>query len=111
MLTAEHVSLDHPVMKSLMEFPYCFRSGFFGIINDSFNKILCKIMEIFVGLGVGTLVAAVFLWLLPIILIARSDKTTGMEKLVWILLILFFTWFAWIVYALVAPLNPKEDNL
>jgi len=56
------------------------------------------------------LALVVFIWLLPILLIARSDKTTGMEKLVWILLIVFFTWFAWILYALVAPLQPKEER-
>ena len=65
-------------------------------------------MEIVAGLGAFTVILVVMIWLLPIILIARSDKTTGMEKLVWILLIIFFTWFAWIIYALVAPLNPKE---
>lgn len=65
-------------------------------------------MEIVAGLGAFAVILVVMIWLLPIILIARSDKTTGMEKLVWILLIIFFTWFAWIIYALVAPLNPKE---
>ena len=67
-------------------------------------------LETFLGLGVGALVLAAFLWLLPIVLIARSDKTSGLEKLVWILLILFFSWFAWILYALVAPIQPPEER-
>jgi hypothetical protein len=67
-------------------------------------------LEAILGLGVGVLVVGAIIWLLPILLIARSDKTTGIEKLVWILLILFFTWFAWILYALVAPLQPPEER-
>jgi hypothetical protein len=67
-------------------------------------------METILGLGVGALILAAILWLLPIVLIARSDKTTGLEKLVWILLILFFTWFAWILYALVAPIQPADER-
>jgi len=67
-------------------------------------------LETVLGLGAGVLILAAIVWLLPIVLIARSDKTTGLEKLVWILLILFFTWFAWILYALVAPLQPPEER-
>ncbi len=48
-------------------------------------------------------------WLLPIILIAASDKTTGREKLAWILAVIFITWFAWIFYMLLAPISrPRE---
>ena len=64
----------------------------------------------FLGVGVGALALAVIIWVLPIVLIARSDKTTGLEKAVWILLILFFTWFAWIFYALLAPLQPEDKR-
>ncbi|MEN8174119.1 MAG: hypothetical protein ABFS23_00035 [Pseudomonadota bacterium] len=67
-------------------------------------------LETFVGLSVGAIVLVAVIWVLPIVLIARSDKTTGTEKLVWILLILLFTWFAWIFYALLAPLEPKEPS-
>ena len=67
-------------------------------------------LETFLGLGVGALVLAVIIWGLPIVLIARSDRTTGLEKVVWILLILFFTWFAWIFYALLAPLQPEDKR-
>jgi hypothetical protein len=47
---------------------------------------------------------------LPILLIARSGKTSGLEKFVWILLIVFFSWFAWILYWLVAPLQPENQQ-
>ena len=43
-------------------------------------------MEFILGLGATTIAIAVFIWLLPILLIARSNKTSGAEKLVWILL-------------------------
>jgi hypothetical protein len=47
-----------------------------------------------------------FIWLLPILIIACSDKTTGGEKLAWILAIVFLSWFAWIFYFLLAPIRP-----
>ncbi len=63
-------------------------------------------MEIFefVFVGVGALVCFV-IWLLPIVLIAVSDRTDGKEKLAWILAVIFISWFAWIFYLLLAPLN------
>ena len=42
------------------------------------------------------------------LIIACSDKTTGGEKLAWILAIIFLSWFAWIFYFLLAPL--KADS-
>jgi len=60
--------------------------------------------------AVVAVVAGCFvLWLLPIMIIADSDKTTGGEKLCWILAIIFLSWFAWIFYFLVAPIKPKPD--
>ena len=63
-------------------------------------------MEIFefVFVGGGALVCFV-IWLLPIVLIAVSDRTDGKEKLAWILAVIFISWFAWIFYLLLAPLN------
>ena len=56
-----------------------------------------------------TLVFGCFLiWLLPIIIIAASDKVTGAEKLAWILAIIFLSWFAWIFYFLLAPIKKPE---
>ncbi len=65
-------------------------------------------MEAILGLGAGALLLSVFIWVLPILLIAGSSKTSGQEKLVWILLILFFSWFAWIFYMLLAPLKSED---
>jgi hypothetical protein len=49
------------------------------------------------------------LWLLPILIIANSDKTTGGEKLCWILAIIFLSWFAWILYFFLAPIKQKPN--
>lgn len=57
--------------------------------------------------GFGILLMAFIYWL-PVILILRSDRTHGGEKLVWILLIFFFSWFSWILYLLLAPVSQKE---
>lgn len=64
--------------------------------------------ESLLGLGfIGMLLIAI-IWWLPVILILRSDKTSGVEKLVWVLLIFFFSWFSWILYALLAPVGQKD---
>ncbi|HTN20689.1 MAG TPA: PLDc N-terminal domain-containing protein [Pelobium sp.] len=51
--------------------------------------------------------AIAFVWLLPIIIIASSRKTSGGEKLAWLLAVLFVSWFAWIFYLLLAPIKKK----
>lgn len=51
--------------------------------------------------------ACCLLWLLPILIIANSDQTTGGEKFAWILAIIFLSWFAWIFYFLLAPIKPR----
>ena len=62
-------------------------------------------MESLLGLGVAGLFLVALIWLLPVILILRSDKTNGAEKLVWVLLIFFFSWFSWLLYLLIAPVG------
>ena len=54
--------------------------------------------------GLGVLVWCV-IWLMPILFIAASDRTSGGEKAAWILAVIFVTWFAWIFYLLLAPLK------
>ena len=48
------------------------------------------------------------IWLLPIVFILGSDRTSGKEKFAWILAVVFITWFAWIYYLLLAPIKPRE---
>jgi len=64
--------------------------------------------EAILGMGVFGILLISIIWILPIILILRSDKTNGGEKLVWILLIFFFSWFSWLLYALLAPISKKD---
>jgi len=65
-------------------------------------------IQTLLGLGVFGMLLAVFIWFLPVVLILRSDRTNGLEKLVWLALIFFFSWFSWILYALLAPVSKKE---
>lgn len=48
------------------------------------------------------------IWLLPFVSILLSSKTSGKEKLAWILAVLFVSWFAWIFYLLLAPISKKN---
>jgi len=48
-----------------------------------------------------------FIWLFPILIIVSTRKTTGTEKLAWVLAVIFISWFAWIFYLLLAPIKKK----
>lgn len=67
-------------------------------------------MQTLFGLGLFGLLLAAVIWWLPVILILRSKRTSGVEKLVWVLLIFFFSWFVWILYLLVAPVEEKLNR-
>jgi hypothetical protein len=48
-----------------------------------------------------------FIWLLPLLIIISSSKTTGSEKFAWVLAVIFVSWFAWVFYILLAPIKKK----
>jgi len=54
------------------------------------------------------IVVSGFIWLLPLLIIINSNKTTGGEKFAWVLAVLFVSWFAWVFYMLLAPLKAKD---
>jgi hypothetical protein len=60
------------------------------------------------GMGAGAMILFLIIWLLPIIFILQSNKTSGAEKLFWLLAVLFVSWFAWILYMLLAPIGSKN---
>ena len=64
-----------------------------------------------ITLGMALLggLAVFFIWLLPMLIIAASDKTTTGEKICWILAILCLSWFAWVFYFFLAPIKPRRD--
>ena len=60
-------------------------------------------------IGVLIMLAAIgFVWLLPLLIIISSGKTTGGEKFAWLLAVIFISWFAWIFYMLLAPIKDKK---
>lgn len=61
-----------------------------------------------VGLAILLLFGGALIWLLPIALILVSRRASNLEKLLWILAIIFLSWFAWILYFLLAPLLPND---
>jgi uncharacterized membrane protein len=48
------------------------------------------------------------IWLAPFILVLASEKTSGGEKVAWLLALIFISWFAWIFYLLLAPIKSKN---
>ena len=67
-------------------------------------------MQTLFGLGLFGLLLVAVIWWLPVVLILRSKRTSGVEKLVWVLLIFFFSWFVWILFLLVAPVEEKLNR-
>ena len=66
-------------------------------------------METLAGAGIGMILLFAIIWWLPIILILTSSKTSGVEKLIWLALMFFFSWFSWILYMILAPVGEKAD--
>ena len=48
------------------------------------------------------------IWVLPILIIISSNKTTGGEKYAWVIAVIFISWFAWLFYMLLAPIKNKN---
>ncbi|HEY9182600.1 MAG TPA: hypothetical protein VIQ99_05340 [Gammaproteobacteria bacterium] len=63
-----------------------------------------------VALAIAFTLGGVLLWLLPIVIIAASDKVGGAEKILWILAIIFLSWFAWILYFFFAPVFDRPER-
>jgi hypothetical protein len=91
-----------------------------SIVNNALGTVLA-VLAIVVGaivlipilgvvLGLAVAFGGVLLWLLPIVLIAVSDKVGTAEKILWILAIIFLSWFAWIFYFFFAPVFDKPQR-
>lgn len=52
-----------------------------------------------------------FFWVIPIIAIGISNRTSGAEKFAWILAVIFVSWFAWVFYLLLAPLKSRHYSV
>jgi hypothetical protein len=61
-------------------------------------------------LGLAVVFGGALLWLLPIVLIAVSDKVGTAEKILWICAIVFLSWFAWIFYFFFAPIFDRPQR-
>ena len=70
--------------------------------------ILIPILGVVLGLAAS--LGGVLIWLLPIVLIAASDKVGTAEKILWILAIIFLSWFAWIFYFFFAPVFDRPQR-
>ncbi|MFM8995933.1 MAG: hypothetical protein ACKOI1_06750 [Bacteroidota bacterium] len=47
------------------------------------------------------------IWLAPLLIISKSSKTSGSEKIAWIIAMLFVSWGAFVFYLLLAPLKKR----
>jgi len=54
------------------------------------------------------LLLGLIIWFAPFLMVAKSNKTYGGEKLAWLLLIFFVSWFSWVFYLLLAPLKSDQ---
>jgi len=65
-------------------------------------------MGLLAVIEMGLLAIIGLIWLLPLLIIISSGKTTGKEKIAWLLAVIFISWFAWIFYFLLAPIKKKN---
>ena len=70
--------------------------------------LLALIPLISLGVTILGTVLVIAIWVLPIWIIATSDKTTGFEKIAWLLAMVCLSWFAWIFYVFLAPIKPRH---
>ncbi len=70
--------------------------------------LLALIPLISLGVAILGTVMVIAIWVLPIWIIATSDKTTGIEKIAWLLAMVCLSWFAWIFYFFLAPIKPRH---
>jgi len=58
---------------------------------------------------VALIILAIYalIWLAPLLIISKSSKTSGSEKLAWIIAMLFVSWGAFVFYLLLAPLKKR----
>ena len=55
--------------------------------------------------GIFLFLVGAIIWLIPLVVILSSSRTSGGEKAAWILAVIFISWFAWIFYFLLAPIS------
>jgi hypothetical protein len=84
-----------------------FLSAVFVLLAIGFG-VLLLVPVAGVAIALAVPLGCLLIWVLPILIIATSDRTTGGEKLAWILAIVFLSWFAWIFYFLLAPIKAPE---
>ncbi len=53
------------------------------------------------------LIIVLILWVLPLVLILKSNRTQGAEKITWLIAIVTISWLAWVLYLLLAPIKRK----
>jgi len=61
------------------------------------------------NLIVSLIILAIYalIWLAPLLIISKSSKTSGSEKIAWIIAMLFVSWGAFVFYLLLAPLKKR----
>lgn len=52
----------------------------------------------------------VIIWLIALVAIIRSPKTSGAEKVAWVFVTLFLSWIGFILYLVLAPLSGKKSE-
>jgi hypothetical protein len=61
--------------------------------------------------GILLFIPMAILWLIPLIAILLSSRSSGGEKVAWLLAVIFISWFAWIFYLLLAPLTDNRRRI
>ena len=58
-------------------------------------------MDGFIGL-ILILTIGLF-WVIPLVMLIKSNRTSGGTKMLWVLAYVFVAWLAWLAYILLVP--------
>ena len=60
--------------------------------------------------GMHPFLFAGIVWIIPVFMVAFSNKTFSKEKATWIIAVLAVSWFSWLFYFIVAPIVERPEN-
>ena len=56
------------------------------------------------------LIFLIVFWITPIAMIVKSDRVVRKEKILWLFAAFFVSWFAFILFVLIAPVFPNDND-
>jgi multidrug transporter EmrE-like cation transporter len=53
---------------------------------------------------------SILAYIIPVVVVAKSKRTSGNEKFLWLILVILFSWISFLAFLLAAPIK-KSDSI